>query len=129
MNSAHANETMLDRFSNTVKTNISERCKRIQMTPFVLSWHAYGGLFFANHNSFQITFFLLSLIFLLIFPVLGDPRVNQNPAFLALGIIFYRFHNLLAAKIQQQRPDWEDEDVFQAARRRVIATLQVLKKC
>ena len=73
--------------------------------------------------------FLLSLIFLLIFPVLGDPRVNQNPAFLALGIIFYRFHNLLAAKIQQQRPDWEDEDVFQAARRRVIATLQVLKKC
>ena len=53
--------------------------------------------------------------------------MNQNPAFLALGIIFYRFHNLLAAKIQQQRPDWEDEDVFQAARRRVIATLQVLK--
>ena len=48
-------------------------------------------------------------------------------SFLALGIIFYRFHNLLAAKIQQQRPDWEDEDVFQAARRRVIATLQVLK--
>eukprot|EP00093_Oithona_nana_P006459 06459.XXX_386344_372891_1 [CDS] Oithona nana genome sequencing. len=56
--------------------------------------------------------------------LLGDPRVNQNPAFLALSIIFYRFHNLLAAKIQQQRPDWEDEDVFQAARRRVIATLQ-----
>ena len=61
-----------------------------------------------------------------LFSVLGDPRVNQNPAFLALGIIFYRFHNLLAAKIQQQRPQWEDEEVFQAARRRVIATLQVL---
>ena len=25
--------------------------------------------------------------------LLGDPRTNQNPAFLALGILFYRWHN------------------------------------
>ena len=25
--------------------------------------------------------------------LLGDPRTNQNPAFLVLGIIFYRWHN------------------------------------
>lgn len=56
--------------------------------------------------------------------LLGDPRVNQNPALLALGIVFYRWHNLQAAKVQQQHPDWGDEDVFQAARRRVIATMQ-----
>ena len=57
--------------------------------------------------------------------MLGDPRTNQNPAFLALGIVFYRWHNLQAAKIQEVHPDWDDEDIFQAARRRVIATLQV----
>ena len=57
--------------------------------------------------------------------MLGDPRVNQNPALLALGIIFYRWHNVQAAIVQAQHPDWIDEDVFQAARRRVIATMQV----
>lgn len=60
------------------------------------------------------------------FLVLGDPRTNQNPAFLALGIVFYRWHNLQAAKLQQANPEWDDEDIFQAARRRVIATLQVI---
>lgn len=56
--------------------------------------------------------------------LLGDPRTNQNPAFLAMGIIFYRWHNYQAAQIVEQYPNWSDEDVFQAARRRVIATLQ-----
>lgn len=57
--------------------------------------------------------------------MLGDPRTNQNPAFLALGIVFYRWHNFQAAQVQSLHPNWEDEDVFQAARRRVIATMQV----
>ena len=67
--------------------------------------------------------YVLNLLFT--FSVLGDPRTNQNPAFLALGIIFYRWHNFQAAKIQAANPDWDDEDIFQGARRRVIATLQV----
>ena len=58
--------------------------------------------------------------------VLGDPRTNQNPAFLALGILFYRWHNVLASRIKSRYPLWRDEDVFQAARRWNIATLQVL---
>ena len=57
--------------------------------------------------------------------VLGDPRTNQNPAFLTLGILFYRWHNVLAQRIQARHPKWRDEDVFQAARRMNIATLQV----
>eukprot|EP00096_Caligus_rogercresseyi_P010505 TRINITY_DN3850_c0_g1_i1.p1 TRINITY_DN3850_c0_g1~~TRINITY_DN3850_c0_g1_i1.p1 ORF type:complete len:1540 (+),score=517.15 TRINITY_DN3850_c0_g1_i1:375-4994(+) len=56
--------------------------------------------------------------------ILGDPRVNQNPGFLALGIVFYRWHNYQAVKIEKNHPDWSDEDIFQAARRRVVATLQ-----
>ena len=57
--------------------------------------------------------------------VLGDPRVNQNPGFLALGVVFYRWHNVQAALIHEEHPDWSDEDIFQAARRRVVATIQV----
>ena len=58
--------------------------------------------------------------------VLGDPRTNQNPAFLALGILFYRWHNVLASRIKTRYPLWRDEDVFQAARRWNIASLQVM---
>ncbi|XP_054708131.1 dual oxidase-like [Uloborus diversus] len=56
--------------------------------------------------------------------LLGDPRINQNPALLSFGILFYRFHNVMAERIQEQHPDWTDEDIFQRARRWVIASLQ-----
>ncbi|GFQ64188.1 dual oxidase [Trichonephila clavata] len=57
--------------------------------------------------------------------LLGDPRSNQNPALLAFGIVFFRWHNEVARQIQEQHPDWSDEDIFQRARRWVIASLQV----
>jgi hypothetical protein len=57
--------------------------------------------------------------------VLGDPRTNQNPALLAFGILFFRWHNVVAGRVQAQHPDWPDEEVFQRARRIVVATLQV----
>lgn len=56
--------------------------------------------------------------------LLGDPRTNQNPALLAFGILFHRWHNIMARRVQAQHPDWTDEDVFQRARRWVIASLQ-----
>ena len=57
--------------------------------------------------------------------VLGDERTNQNPALLSLGILFFRWHNKVAMRAQQEHPDWSDEEVFQRARRIVVATLQV----
>lgn len=56
--------------------------------------------------------------------LLGDPRTNQNPIILAFGILFYRWHNVLAERIHSQHPDWSDEEIFQRARRLVIASLQ-----
>lgn len=56
--------------------------------------------------------------------LLGDPRTNQNPIILAFGILFYRWHNVLAERIHAQHPDWTDEEIFQRARRLVIASLQ-----
>lgn len=62
----------------------------------------------------------------ILFSVLGDPRTNQNPALLTFGILFFRWHNVVASRVQHEHPDWSDEDVFQRARRVVIATLQVI---
>jgi len=56
---------------------------------------------------------------------MGDPRTNQNPALLAFGILFFKWHNVVAEKVQKEHPDWGDEEIFQRARRYVIATLQV----
>lgn len=56
--------------------------------------------------------------------MLGDPRTNQNPALLSFAIMFLRWHNVLANRIKHQHPSWSDEDIFQRARRIVIASLQ-----
>ncbi|XP_076054875.1 dual oxidase [Oratosquilla oratoria] len=56
--------------------------------------------------------------------LLGDQRTNQNPALLAFGILFFRWHNEMARRVQEKHPDWGDEDVFQRARRIVVAHLQ-----
>lgn len=57
--------------------------------------------------------------------VLGDERSNENPGLLSFGLILYRWHNSQAKKLQEKNPDWTDEELFQGARRWVIASLQV----
>ncbi|XP_057664669.1 dual oxidase [Diorhabda carinulata] len=56
--------------------------------------------------------------------LLGDARTNQNPALLTISVLFFRWHNVVASRIKKHNPNWSDEDVFQRARRIVIATLQ-----
>lgn len=56
--------------------------------------------------------------------LLGDPRTNQNPAMLTFAIVMMRWHNVIAHRIKNQHPSWSDEDIFQRARRIVVASLQ-----
>ncbi|XP_034946208.1 dual oxidase isoform X2 [Chelonus insularis] len=56
--------------------------------------------------------------------LLGDPRTNQHPALLTFGILFYRWHNVIAARVQRENPLMSDEDIFQRARRIVVGTIQ-----
>lgn len=56
--------------------------------------------------------------------MLGDPRTNQNPALLSFAIVFLRWHNVIANRIKNQHQSWSDEDIFQRARRIVVASLQ-----
>ena len=54
----------------------------------------------------------------------GDVRANENPELIALQTLFVREHNRIAAETAQRHPDWTDEQLYQFARKVVIAELQ-----
>lgn len=55
----------------------------------------------------------------------GDKHTHQSPGLAALALVWFRFHNHVARRVQKQHPDWRDEKIFRKARRKVIAILQV----
>ncbi|MEQ8767415.1 MAG: peroxidase family protein [Planctomycetota bacterium] len=56
----------------------------------------------------------------------GDVRANENVGLTAMHTLFVREHNRLADAIRAQNPSLSDEQIFQAARRWVVAELQVI---
>ena len=55
----------------------------------------------------------------------GDSHVHQNPGLMAIALVWFRYHNYMAQRIQADHPNWTDDEVFERSRRRVIAALQV----
>ncbi|XP_071091367.1 dual oxidase 1-like [Haliotis cracherodii] len=55
---------------------------------------------------------------------LGNPRGNENPLLLSFGVMWFRYHNYIARKLKAEHSDWSDEQLFNAARKRVIAQHQ-----
>uniref|UniRef100_A0A663M493 NAD(P)H oxidase (H2O2-forming) n=1 Tax=Athene cunicularia TaxID=194338 RepID=A0A663M493_ATHCN len=55
---------------------------------------------------------------------LGSAWGNENRFLQAESIAWFRYHNHLATALAQEHPTWSDEDIFQHARKRVIATFQ-----
>ena len=56
-----------------------------------------------------------------LFAVGGD-RVNAAPQTAMMNTLFLREHNRLAAMLETQNPEWDDERVFEIARNIVIVT-------
>ncbi|XP_070279616.1 dual oxidase 2 [Myotis yumanensis] len=54
----------------------------------------------------------------------GAERGNREPFLQALGLLWFRYHNLCAQRLAREHPRWGDEELFQHARKRVIATYQ-----
>lgn len=49
--------------------------------------------------------------------VAGDTRANQNPLLIAFHTIFVREHNRLCDELAEQHPNWNDERLYQRARK------------
>ncbi|XP_039275142.1 chorion peroxidase-like, partial [Nilaparvata lugens] len=54
----------------------------------------------------------------------GDDRVNQNPGIAIVTTTFVREHNRLCERLAKINPSWDDETLYQEARRILIAELQ-----
>jgi hypothetical protein len=60
------------------------------------------------------------------FFVAGDIRANENLTLISIHSLFLREHNRLADKFATEHPTWTDEQLYQEARRWVIAELQAI---
>ena len=56
--------------------------------------------------------------------ILGDVRANQNPQLTILQVILLREHNRLANALAYLNQHWDDETIYQEARRILIAEYQ-----
>ncbi|CAG5124174.1 unnamed protein product [Candidula unifasciata] len=55
---------------------------------------------------------------------LGDADVFENPAILALNMMFYRYHNTMAEEFQQRYNYLSSDEAFEKTRRWVIGVIQ-----
>lgn len=56
--------------------------------------------------------------------ILGDPRAQENPQLAVTHTLFMREHNRIARELGRINQQWDDETIFQEARRIVIAEIQ-----
>jgi hypothetical protein len=56
--------------------------------------------------------------------VAGDPRANENPNLAVMHTLWVREHNRICDILKERHPNWSDEELFQYARRIVIAMMQ-----
>ena len=58
--------------------------------------------------------------------VAGDVRANENPFLTAMHTLFVREHNRLCDELAAQHPEWDDEQLYQHARKLVGGLLQAI---
>ena len=54
----------------------------------------------------------------------GDVRAAENPALTSVHTIWLREHNRIARELQMLLPNADDEELYQSARRIVVAEMQ-----
>lgn len=55
---------------------------------------------------------------------MGNPRGHENPFLLTMGVLWFRWHNVIAQELASVHKDWSDEKIFNEARKWSIASHQ-----
>ena len=63
-------------------------------------------------------------ILIIYYCAIGDERANEQLNLLALHTIWLREHNRVAKVLNRLNPNWNDETLFQEAKRIVVAEYQ-----
>ncbi len=58
--------------------------------------------------------------------VAGDVRANENPLLAGFHTLFVREHNQQCERLKAEHPDWEDEQLYQHARKLVGGLIQAI---
>ena len=58
--------------------------------------------------------------------VAGDVRANEQTGLAAMHTLFVREHNRLAGLLEENNPTWDDEALYQTARKIVGAQMQAI---
>lgn len=77
------------------------------------------SLMFATLQVFVSSTILV--LFLLYFSIVGEGRVNQNPQLTIMHTLLVRAHNKIVDSLVAAHSEWDDETLFQEARRILIA--------
>jgi len=56
----------------------------------------------------------------------GDIRVNENVGLTSMHTIWVREHNSIADQLAAENPDWDDNKLFQEARKQVVGEMQAI---
>ncbi|MEN7547025.1 peroxidase family protein [Rapidithrix thailandica] len=56
----------------------------------------------------------------------GDIRANEHSVLTFMHTLFLREHNRICDQLKKQHKDWNDEALFQQARKRVMALMQIV---
>lgn len=102
------------------------KCEAWENASTAYSWRRshvrdrHGGNLFGDRRLLNPTKNILFIVRL----GLGDGRVNQHPDMAVSQVALLRLHNFLVTEFAPLNPQWNDEILYQEARKFVIAVIQ-----
>lgn len=59
----------------------------------------------------------------------GNPRGNENVFLMAIGVMWFRYHNYFAEKLANENPEWSDQMVRIPNLPFIIIAIEAVDRC